>query len=49
MKSGNSLEFLKVLKERPVTIAYDVSNAFYSITYGQIVDWNDSTVCPLSG
>ena len=31
MKKGQDiLEFLKILKERPVTIAYHVSNAFYS-------------------
>ena len=49
MKSGNILEFLKILKDRPVTIAFHVSNAFNYLSYGQIVDWNDSSICPLDG
>ena len=40
---------MKVLKERPVTLAYHVSNAFYNISYGSVIPWNDYTVCPTSG
>ena len=50
MKKGQDiLEFLKILKDRPVTIAYHVSNPFYSYKKGTIIPWNDTTVCPHNG
>ena len=50
MKKGQDiLEFLKILKERPVTIAYHVSNAFYSYQAGEVVQYNDTNICPTSG
>ena len=35
------LEFLKVLKERPVTIAYHVSEAFFNIAKDSVIPWHD--------
>lgn len=46
--TSNILEFLKVLKDRPVTVIYHASNASFEYR-GGVISKDDLTFCPSNG